>query len=186
MSELIQLYDEQGCAMAGKGGTKDDIFNKGLLHGAAHVWIWRQKDGEIEILLQKRASTKRTWPNLYDISAAGHIDLGEEPITAAMREAKEEIGLDIHGIDLRLIGIVRELLVTPTQEIENEFSWVYILQLKEDLSLNLRTIEVESVLWKDFKQFKTEVSRPETVKSYVPHTPHYFESVLYGLDSVKN
>lgn len=104
MTELWQLYDEQGRPVIGKGSTKDDVFGKALLHGASHVWIWRHKGNKIQILLQKRAADKRTWPNYYDISAAGHIDLGEDPITAAVRETKEEIGHDVPDTDLRFIG----------------------------------------------------------------------------------
>src|SRR5688572_29603237 len=78
---LIQLYDEQGDQIPGKGASGKDILDKGLLHAAAHVWIWRRaKKGQIEILLQKRADELRTWPGRYDISTAGHIDLDDRPL----------------------------------------------------------------------------------------------------------
>ena len=105
MTELWQLYDEQGNALSGEGSTKEQVFSKGLLHGASHVWIWHRINDVYEVLLQKRAVNKRTWPNRYDISAAGHIDLGETPIAAALRETKEEIGLVINETDLKHIGI---------------------------------------------------------------------------------
>lgn len=88
MDELWQLYDEQGRVLKDKGAKRDDVFGNGILHGASHVWIWRKDNGTLEILLQKRAPNKRTWPNRYDVSAAGHIDLGETPLDAALREAK--------------------------------------------------------------------------------------------------
>ncbi len=61
----------------------------------------------MQVLFQKRTATKRTWPNHFDISAAGHIDLGEDPITAAIRETKEEIGIDVASNDLQFIGVDR-------------------------------------------------------------------------------
>ncbi|HYH74595.1 MAG TPA: hypothetical protein VD735_01405 [Candidatus Saccharimonadales bacterium] len=76
MPELWQLYSEQGVALAGQGAPKDEVFTQGLLHGASHVWIWRTTPDGVAVLLQKRAVDKRTWPSRYDISAAGHIDLG--------------------------------------------------------------------------------------------------------------
>ncbi len=58
MSEQLQLYDEQGRALQGQGASKTVVHGQGLLHGGSHVWIWRIKDGTIEILLQKRAGQK--------------------------------------------------------------------------------------------------------------------------------
>jgi len=40
MEELWQLFDENGQALQGQGATKDETFEKGLLHGASHIWIW--------------------------------------------------------------------------------------------------------------------------------------------------
>lgn len=125
MKEQWQLYDEQGRALEGQGANKEAVFNDGILHGASHVWIWRRdSSGEIEILLQRRAANKRTWPGRYDISAAGHIDLGETPLIAALREAKEEINLDIDSNDLKLFGVHRAYMQAENGAIENEFQWL--------------------------------------------------------------
>ena len=117
LDELWQLYDEQGVALEDKGSAKDEVFSKGLLHGAAHVWIWRIKDGIPEVLLQKRAPNKRTWPNRYDISAAGHIDLGETPLDTALREANEEIGLNVTPDKLKHFGVHRAHLETENNQL---------------------------------------------------------------------
>ena len=39
-------------------------------HRAVHVWIFVQSTANV--LIQKRAACKESWPNLWDISAAGH------------------------------------------------------------------------------------------------------------------
>jgi len=39
-------------------------------HRAVHVWIYAQSTHRL--LIQKRAECKESWPNLWDISAAGH------------------------------------------------------------------------------------------------------------------
>jgi 8-oxo-dGTP diphosphatase len=54
-----------------------------------------------EVLLIKGASTKRLWANLYN-GIGGHIEKGEDVISAARRELYEESGLKID--DLRLCG----------------------------------------------------------------------------------
>lgn len=45
---------------------------------------------ENELLLQKRGSTKKTHPNCWDISGAGHIKTEETVIAGTIRELKEE------------------------------------------------------------------------------------------------
>ena len=181
MIELWQLYDEQGRALEGQGATKDAVF-KGLLHGASHVWIWRNTNNGIELLLQKRAAHKRTWPNLLDISAAGHIALGEEPLFAAIRETKEEIGLDVTAADFKLIAVDRHNIVASGGEIENEFCWVYLLQLKSSNNFTLQKSEVSSLEWVKFAKFKKNTLN-DTQNKYVPHGPKYYITVISAIDT---
>jgi 8-oxo-dGTP diphosphatase len=56
-----------------------------------------------EVLLIQGAPTKRLWANLYN-GLGGHIERGEDILTAAKRELEEETGL--RGVDLRLVGSV--------------------------------------------------------------------------------
>lgn len=182
MDELWQLYDEQGVALSGKGETKDEVFSKGLLHGAAHVWIWRLRDDVTEVLLQKRAPNKRTWPNRYDISAAGHIDLDEAPLDAAQREAKEEINLDAPRDDLQLFGVHRAHLKTENGAIENEFQWLYSLKLAGDTTFSLQATEVELLVWVSIDQFKAECRSDQCV----PHTGLYYDTVAAAIEYAAN
>jgi 8-oxo-dGTP diphosphatase len=56
-----------------------------------------------DVLLLKGAPTKRIWANLYN-GVGGHVEPGEDIISAARREAAEETGLTVH--DLRLGAVV--------------------------------------------------------------------------------
>jgi isopentenyl-diphosphate delta-isomerase len=176
--ELWQLYDEQGRQLAGQGCNKDDGYSKGLLHGSAHVWLWRLRNGKAEVLLQLRAPGKRTWPNCYDISAAGHIDLGEAPLQAGLREMREEIGLTLPETDLALIGVNRETIVTPTGAIENELEWVYLVDGTAIGHFELEDGEVTSMHWIPLETFKAE----HTNGHYVPHEPQYFALVIAAIE----
>ena len=51
------------------------------------------------MLLQKRSANKRFNPNKWAL-CAGHVDAGESLESAALREIKEEIGIDITTNDL--------------------------------------------------------------------------------------
>lgn len=180
--EQWQLYDEQGRQTAGKGATKDVVFGRGLLHAASHVWIWRRTAQSAEVLVQQRASTKRTWPNLFDVSAAGHLKLGEEPVAAALREIREEIGLDTTETDLRLINVDRRLIPVSTDIIENEFCWVYLLELRQAVEFILQKDEVASLQWKDLSEFAVETRGSANVR-YVPQGAPYFARVVAGIEA---
>lgn len=180
--ELWQLYDDQGRPLTGRGANKENIFSKGLLHGAAHVWIWRRKNARSEILLQKRSANKRTWPNRYDVSAAGHIDLGESPTQAAVRETVEEIGVKISEKELRLICVHRAYITAENGSIENEFQWLYLLELPAASDFTLAKSEVASVEWISAQEFRNEPFSKPT--DYVPHGPVYYNTVYSAIESV--
>jgi isopentenyldiphosphate isomerase len=179
MNGTYQLYDEQGRLAPSDYVSKDDIFKLGKLHGASHVWIWRVQNGVVEVLLQKRSPQKWTWPNCYDVSAAGHINAGEEPLTAGIRETKEEIGIDIDETHMQSIGVQRARLITPNGLIENEFQWLYLLRLDGDTVFTIEDNEVLSLVWKPFDDMIAEFKKkPDT---YVPHGDIYFDTVLAAI-----
>ena len=53
---------------------KQQAHEDGNFHRTAHVWIINDKN---ELLLQKRSASKKSHPNCWDISGAGHIRAGE-------------------------------------------------------------------------------------------------------------
>ncbi len=66
-----------------------------------------------KVLLQKGAPTKKLWAGLYN-GLGGHIERGEDVISAAKREAREESGLAVHNLQIN--GVVM-IDVEPEQGI---------------------------------------------------------------------
>jgi len=58
---------------------------------------------DTQVLLLKGAANKRLWANCFN-GVGGHVERGEDILTAARRELKEETGLEAE--DLRLCGTV--------------------------------------------------------------------------------
>lgn len=159
---------------------------KGMSVAASHVWIWREKDGTREILLQKRAPDKHSWPGFYDISAAGHIDFSETPISAAMRETKEELNLDIVQDQLEYIGTYRVKEHAWRQYgFVNEYQWIYVVKLDKDTEFSFSDGEVSEIVWFNLDKLKSDVSQQIFDINIVRHDKEYFDIVFKALEDAK-
>lgn len=75
-----------------------EVHAKNLLHRAVHVMI---HDANGHLFLQKRSRSKDTFPDCWDSSCTGHVDSGEDYLTAARRELGEELGWHDQTLPLR-------------------------------------------------------------------------------------
>ena len=80
--EYIDIFDENNNP-TGEIKEKVQAHENGNFHRTAHIWIMNNKK---ELLLQKRSATKKSHPNCWDISGAGHIKAGETVLERAKRE----------------------------------------------------------------------------------------------------
>lgn len=118
--EYIDIFDVNNNP-TGEIKEKDKAHEEGNFHRTAHVWIINDKK---ELLLQKRSASKKTHPNCWDISGAGHIRAGEDVIEGALRELKEELGVETKEENLKFITMVKS-----TKNPKNmEFQYVYLLK----------------------------------------------------------
>ena len=88
MSDLIDIINEQDEVIG--QATKKEAHEKGLLHRFIHVFVFT-KDGEMVIQWRKK---EKLGGRMFDPSAGGHVDAGEDYETAANRELKEELGIE--------------------------------------------------------------------------------------------
>lgn len=64
--------------------------NPDLIHRVVHVFVFNSGK---ELFLQKRSMVKDVAPGKWDTSVGGHVNPGETPEAAAIRELNEELGI---------------------------------------------------------------------------------------------
>ncbi|MDG1384280.1 MAG: NUDIX domain-containing protein, partial [Flavobacteriaceae bacterium] len=91
MDEYLDIWNSDG-QPTGQSCLKNEAHQNGWFHPTVHIWFYTATPA---LLLQKRSLTKETFPGFWDVSVAGHVSAGESILEGAIREVKEEIGLNI-------------------------------------------------------------------------------------------
>lgn len=152
------------------GQAKSD----GLLEVGVSIWLFKREGDKSYLLFQKRSANIQNG-GFYDSSAGGHVDEGEDILTAALRETKEEIGLGLSPADLRFVCSYMTDKKHITVYLSDRTGKDDILQLNSD--------EVESVEWVEFSDLdmfiRARVKPP--LRELLPHLPvlrYYIENYL--------
>ena len=149
--EILDVVDEKD-RVVGRAG-RNEIHARKLPHRSTHLLIFNSKE---EVFIQKRSVTKDEFPGKWGSSVSGHVDSGEGYDECIIREAKEEVGLDLHRVPERIFKI------DPCEENSHEFSWVYRFVCEGPFQLNEEEIsdgrwfsldEVEALLRGDPESF---------------------------------
>lgn len=180
MDELVEIWDSTG-KPTGRVALKSDAHKNGWFHPTVHIWFYTASG---QILLQKRALTKDTFPGLWDVSVAGHLGAGEDPVNGATREIREEIGVEIEKSELKQIGIHKATHRHGNAILDCEYHHIYISRLNFDLKdLKPQLIEVADLAFFPIAVLKNGNLGSEA-KMLVPHGANYYETILTALSSV--
>ena len=87
--EFFEIVNEDG-EVIGQAPRSECHGNPDLLHRVAHVLVFNSAGS---LCLQLRPDHKDVQPNKWDTSVGGHVDPGESPEEAAIREMSEELGI---------------------------------------------------------------------------------------------
>ena len=92
--ELLDLYSASGTPL-GRAKPRSAVHRDGDWHKTFHCWMcYRGEAGQEMLILQKRSPHVETWPNRFDITAAGHYRTGED-LSGGVREIAEELGVSV-------------------------------------------------------------------------------------------
>ena len=178
MDEFIDIVDKNGVP-TGTSVLKSVIHQKGHFHNTAHIWLYTKN---ADILLSQRAASKTICPLLWDVSVAGHVDAGETIENAALRETKEEIGLDLTMNQLEKIGVFECFQSYDNGITDNEFHHTFIAELQVPVTqLKPQPFEVEALKLVDLNEFMQLLDHSDTNGHFVATNRNYYLTVLKAI-----
>lgn len=177
--EYIDIINADG-SPTGTNCPKSEIHTKGYYHNTAHVWFYNSK---VEILLAQRAASKTICPLLWDVSVAGHVDAGETIEHAAIRETREEIGIEIPEINLHKIGVY-DCFQSYTNGIkDNEFHHTFIAKIDHTLEdLTLDKNEVGQVKFVSISEFLELLKNSNLNGHFIASNSPYYLEVIHAIE----
>lgn len=145
MEEYFDVLNEKG-EYTERIESREKCHKDGLWHKAVVVFIINSKN---QVLLQKRSANKKMWPNMWDITAGGHVLAGEFGFQSIMRECKEELGIELTKNDITFIGATTSTNLKG-DIVNNHFNEYYIANKEiDETKLILQKEEVSEVKWID-------------------------------------
>lgn len=158
-TELIRILDEYGQPLG--IATREEVHKKGYWHETFHCWFISRENNQDYIYFQKRSPQKKDYPNLLDITAAGHI-LSHETVYDGIREVKEEIGVDVQMNELISLGVI-QYSVKHGDLMDNELANVFLYNYKKSMNdFILQMEEVSGIVKADFSHFCEFIFGKET------------------------
>lgn len=156
--EYFDILDENG-NKTGKSKLRSEVHRDGDWHKAVHIWIINNTG---DILLQRRCATKDSNPNKLDISSAGHLSAGDDSLTGALRELKEELNLDVKPEDLQFIKTLKRSSRYTETFINNEFDDLYIVRTDKKIDdMKFQEEEISEIMFVPYKKFKEMVNNKQ-------------------------
>ena len=137
---MLEVVDESGHVISQE--SRKAIHKQGLLHREVHVWLYTP-DGKL--IFQHRAKDKDTYPNLLDASVGGHVEIGDDWQTTAIKELAEETGINAEPEQLRYVGQTHSTTYDHgTGLTNNALRRIFALRYDKDLG-NLQIEEGKSL-----------------------------------------
>ncbi|KAL5554691.1 hypothetical protein UlMin_042092 [Ulmus minor] len=175
MAEVVDAVEERLDVLTKMGQKtgiskpRGDVHRDGDYHRAVHTWIFAENTQQV--LLQRRADCKDSWPGLWDISSAGHISAGDSSLVTARRELQEELGITLPKDAFEMIFIfLQECVINDGTFINNEFNDVYLVTTLDPIPLEAFTLqdsEVSAVKYISYKEYRSLLAEEDP--GYVPY-----------------
>jgi len=123
--EMLEIINENDQVIGLE--TRKKIHQDGLLHREIHIWFLTPKG---EIIFQHRAKDKDTYPDKLDATVGGHVEPKMSYEETAIKECKEETGIDININKLLFLTKMRkksfdEVTKLTNNTIRSQYAYLY-------------------------------------------------------------
>ncbi len=165
--ERIDVYDQNGnrTGRVVERGA-DFALSRDQYKLAVGIWL---VDSDGKIFLTKRSMEKDYAPGKWE-NPAGHVQAGEDPVHAIVRELFEETGIRVEPGQIVLLG--------------NSRTWPYLgkdygVRLHVDIrDVKFQKGETCGAKWVAFEEFSAMMRAGEFPQSLTDHLEHYKENFL--------
>lgn len=157
--DLYTKYREN----TGKEHIRGEAIPDGFYHLVVHVWIRNSKG---EYLISQRSANRPSFPLMWEC-AGGSVIKGESSIEGAIREVKEEVGLDLKGEDGRLLfSKIRGTDYKYECKVFNDIMDVWLFDYDGELRLEEATTdEVADCKWMTVSEIRKLYEEKELVQT---------------------
>ena len=160
MKELWDAYDEKR-NITGKVLVRGEEIPNGLYHLVVHIWI---KNNDNIFLISRRSKDRESYPLKLEC-AGGSVLKGETSLEGAIRETKEEVGVDLTNIEGKCI-------FSKIRHHFHDIMDVWLFEYNGESSLSKATTkEVCEVKWMNYDEIKECLNSGELV----PTLDYFFD-----------
>ena len=168
--EIWDLYNEKR-ELTGRDQVRGEEIPRGYYHLVVHVWI-RNRCGKY--LISQRSADRPMQPLKWEC-VGGSVLKGEDSLTGALRETKEEVGLSLEPKDGKIVRSTIGRIVNGVRFSDIVDVWLF----PYDGSVSLKTAttkEVAQSVWLDRQQIKELFDQGE----FVDTLGYFFEEKQLG------
>lgn len=168
--EIWDLYNENR-QLTGRDHIRGEEIPLGYFHLVVHVWI---RNSEGNYLISQRSVNRPMNPLKWEC-VGGSVLKGEDSLTGALRETKEEVGLTLDPKSGRVIRSTIGRVINGTRF--SDIVDVWLFSYDGPVSLNMATTdEVAQSIWLDKKQIKELFDKGD----FVDTLAYFFEDKELG------
>lgn len=161
--ELWDLYTKDRIK-TGRTMVRGEEQPAGTYRIVVHICVFNSRG---EMLIQQRQPFKSGWSNMWDISVGGSAVAGETSATAAERELREELGIEI---------CFKNILPILTLNVDGGFDDVYLVEKDVALdSLTLQYEEVQTAKWASMDEIFALLDD----RAFIPYHKAFIELLFF-------
>lgn len=157
--EFVVLVDDSNNVI-GKAQKSTVHTTNTPLHRAFSLFLFNSKK---QLLLTKRAATKKTFPGVWTNAVCGHLTPDESTVDAAGRRLNHELGIE--GVEVKEVAPYRYRFADKNGIVENEVCPILVGYFDGNPMPN--PLEIDDWKWMDWKEFLSELDN-DTKNIYSP------------------